>query len=199
MNYFVTSAEGFINGFFVQQLVSQQRYIYVLVCESSRERISALRTELPTWASLRIIPIYGEITAPNMGLSANDLGLLRGNVDDFFHFTTTSDIDLDEASQVARNILGTTNAIKIAELIQVRRFHHISLLARNQLFGGNPVEVRYDPHRLHIHTGQESEKVVQLHCKIPYQMHRQVAVSGVSRSRNSDSISEAYCAVKTIH
>lgn len=199
MNYFVTSAEGFIKGFFVQQVVSQQRYIYVLVRESSRERINSLLTKIPSWASLQVIPVYGDIAAPNMGLSANDLGLLKGNVDHFFHFTTVYDIDLDKASQVTRSILGTTNAIKVAQLIQAHCFHHVSPLAGSQLFSGNRLEIAYSPCRLHLHTDQESEKVVQLHCKIPYQIYGPAAVSGASRSKDIDTITETCYTTKTIH
>lgn len=88
MNYFVTGTEGLIRGLFVQQLVSLQHYIYVLVRESSRERFDALRAGIPSLASLRIIPVYGDLTAPNMGLCAIDLELLEGNAGQFFHFTT---------------------------------------------------------------------------------------------------------------
>lgn len=134
MNYFVTGTEGLLRGLFVQQLMSRQHYIYVLVRESSRDRFAALRARIPSLASLRIIPVYGDITAPNMGLSANDLELLKGNVDQFFHFTTVYDIDLDEPTQVKLNIVGTTNAIRVAQTIQAACFHHVSPLAGKQLF-----------------------------------------------------------------
>lgn len=203
MNYFVTGAEGFIRGFFVQQLVRQQRHIYVLIHESSRERFDALLTQIPSWVSRRIIPIYGNITSPNMGLSANDLGLLKGNVDQFFHFTTVYDIDLDESSQVTRNIIGTTNAIKIAQLIQAQCFHHISPLAGTQLFsetrGKDRVIADYKPDLLQFCTDQESERLVQLYCEIPYQIYRPTAVSGISHGRESGKITGTRYPAKTIH
>ena len=47
MNYFVTGATGLLWGLLVQQLVTQQGHIYVLVCESLMENIDALRAQLP--------------------------------------------------------------------------------------------------------------------------------------------------------
>ena len=111
MNYFVTGATGFIGGFFMEQLVARQGQLYVLVREASTGKLDALKARLPASAAQRITPVYGDITAPNMGLSANDLGMLKGNVDHFFHFAAIYDMAADEASQIAGNINGTANVV----------------------------------------------------------------------------------------
>ena len=203
MNYFVTGTEGLLRGLFVQQLMSRQHYLYVLVRESSRDRFAALRARIPSLASLRIIPVYGDITAPNMGLSANDLELLKGNVDQFFHFTTVYDIDLDEPTQVKLNIVGTTNAIRVAQTIQAACFHHVSPLAGKQLFretySDDMVNETDEVAPPYFRSDQESEQVVRLHCNIPYRIHRPTVVPGVPRTTDIDGIHGIYDPAKTIH
>ena len=203
MNYFVTGATGLLWGLLVQQLVTQQGHIYVLVCESLMENIDALRAQLPARASARIIPVYGDIAAPILGLSANDLEVVKGNVDQFFHFTTVCDVDLDEASQVTRTITGTTNAVRAARAMNAACIHHISSPAGDELSPGTFVEESFeevdilnDPFFL---SDNQSEKVVRLHCEIPYRLYRPAAAHGHSRPAEIARIAKAYSPFKTIH
>ena len=51
--------------------------MHVLVRESSQHKLDALKERLPAAAAERIIPVYGDITATNMGLSTDDLAKLK--------------------------------------------------------------------------------------------------------------------------
>ena len=202
MNYFVTGATGFIGGFFMEQLVARQGQLYVLVREASTGKLDALKARLPASAAQRITPVYGDITAPNMGLSANDLGMLKGNVDHFFHFAAIYDMAADEASQIAGNINGTANAVQAAQAMQAACFHHVSSIAVSGLFKGTFTEDMFDEAQnldhAYFRTKHESEKVVRQHCKIPFRIYRPAAVLGHSRTGEIDKIDGPYYSFKMI-
>ncbi len=202
MGYFVTGATGFIGGFFVEQLLARKGHIYILVRQSSREKLDALKARLPAAAAERVIAVCGDITAPNMGLSANDLAVLRGNVSQFFHFAAIYDMAADEASQAAANINGTVNAVQAAQSMQADCFHHVSSIAVSGLFRGTFREDMFEEaenlDHAYFRTKHESEKVVRQHCKIPFRIYRPSAVLGHSRTGEIDKIDGPYYSFKVI-
>jgi len=202
MNYFVTGATGFIGGFFVEQLAARKRRIYVLVRESSRDKLNALKARLPAAAAERVIPVNGDITQPNMGLSANDLTVLKGNISGFFHFAAIYDMAADEASQSAANINGTLNAVQAAQSMQADCFHHVSSVAVSGLFRGTFREDMFEEaenlDHPYFRTKHEAEKVVRQQCRIPFRIYRPSAVLGHSRTGEIDKIDGPYYSFKVI-
>jgi len=202
MNYFVTGATGFIGGFFIEQLAARQGKVYVLVRESSRDKFDKLRDRLPAAASERLIPVIGDITAVNLGLSANDLAVLKGNVGHFFHFAAVYDMAADESSQVIANINGTANAVQAAEAMTAACFHHVSSIAVSGLFQGTFREDMFEEaenlDHPYFRTKHESEKVVRQQCRIPYRIYRPAAVLGHSRTGEIDKIDGPYYSFKII-
>ncbi len=202
MNYFVTGATGFIGGFFVEQLAARQGQIHVLVRESSKQKLEALKARLPAAAAARIMPVYGDITAVNMGLSASDLSALKGKVDHFFHFAAIYDMAADEASQAAANINGTANAVQAAQAMDATCFHHVSSIAVSGLFKGTFREDMFEEaenlDHAYFRTKHESEKVVRNHCRIPFRIYRPAAVLGHSRTGEIDKIDGPYYSFKVI-
>ena len=202
MNYFVTGATGFIGGFFLEQLAARKGQIYVLVRQASREKLEALKTRLPTATAERLIPVYGDITQPSMGLSANDLSVLKGNVSQFFHFAAIYDMAADEASQAAANINGTLYAVQAAEAMQASCFHHVSSVAVSGLFRGTFREDMFEEaenlDHPYFRTKHESEKVVRQRCQIPFRIYRPSAVLGHSRTGEIDKIDGPYYSFKVI-
>ena len=202
MGYFVTGATGFIGGFFVEQLLARRGHVYVLVRQSSRAKLDALKSRLPAAAAERVIAVYGDITAPNMGLSANDLSVLNGNVSQFFHFAAIYDMAADEASQAAANINGTINAVQAAQAMQADCFHHVSSIAVSGLFRGTFREDMFEEaenlDHAYFRTKHESEKVVRQQCKIPFRIYRPSAVLGHSRTGEIDKIDGPYYSFKVI-
>ena len=202
MNYFVTGATGFIGGFFVEQLAARKGRIYILVRQSSRDKLDILKARLPAAAAERVIPVYGDITQPNMGLSANDLSVLKGNVSNFFHFAAIYDMAADEASQAAANINGTINAVQAAQAMQASCFHHVSSIAVSGLFRGTFREDMFEEaenlDHAYFRTKHESEKVVRQQCQIPFRIYRPSAVLGHSRTGEIDKIDGPYYSFKVI-
>jgi NAD(P)-dependent dehydrogenase (short-subunit alcohol dehydrogenase family) len=202
MNYFVTGATGFIGGFFVEQLLARQGTVYVLVRESSQHKLDTLRQRLPTAAAERLVPVYGDITAPHMGLSADDLAQLKSAPVQFFHFAAVYDMAADEASQIAGNINGTINAVQAAQAMDAACFHHVSSVAVSGLFQGTFREDMFDEaenlDHAYFRTKHESEKVVRKQCSIPYRIYRPAAVLGHSRTGEIDKIDGPYYSFKVI-
>jgi len=202
MNYFVTGATGFIGGFFVEQLLARQGQVHVLVRESSQHKLDALKERLPAAAAERIIPVYGDITAANMGLSTDDLAKLKGEAVQFFHFAAVYDMEADEASQIAANINGTVNAVEAAQAMDAACFHHVSSVAVSGLFKGTFREDMFDEaenlDHAYFRTKHESEKVVRQRCRIPYRVYRPAAVLGHSRTGEIDKIDGPYYSFKVI-
>jgi NAD(P)-dependent dehydrogenase (short-subunit alcohol dehydrogenase family) len=202
MNYFVTGATGFIGRFFVEQLLARQGQVHVLVRESSQHKLDALKERLPAAAAERIIPVYGDITAANMGLSVEDLARLKCEAVQFFHFAAVYDMEADEASQIAGNINGTVNAVQAAQAMDAACFHHVSSVAVSGLFKGTFREDMFDEaenlDHAYFRTKHESEKVVRQRCKIPYRVYRPAAVLGHSRTGEIDKVDGPYYSFKVI-
>ena len=82
-----------------------------------------------------------------LGVSADDVKELKGQVDHFYHLAAVYDLSADEESQVAVNIEGTRNTVEFAKAIDAGHFHHVSLDRR-----GRPVRRRVP--RGHVRRGR---------------------------------------------
>ena len=146
MAYFVTGATGFIGRFLVERLLHRAGVVYVLCRPSSLDKVDELRERLGADED-RIVPVLGDLTLPRLGVSADDLERLAGQVDDVFHLAAVYDITADTDSQRLANVEGTRHAIRFAELVRAQRFHHVSSIAAAGLFrfrqgrGLQPVEM----------------------------------------------------------
>ncbi|MBR9911111.1 MAG: SDR family oxidoreductase [Gammaproteobacteria bacterium] len=202
MSYFVTGATGFIGGFFVEQLVARPGKIHLLVREGSEHKLEALKQRLPASAWERVVAVKGDITLPNLGLSAEQLEQLSAHVEHFYHFAAVYDMAADEASQVMANVNGTLNAVQAAKVLDVKCFHHISSVAVSGLFKGTFREDMFEEAENLSHpyfrTKHDSEKIVREKCSVPYRIYRPGAVIGHSRTGEIDKIDGPYYSFKVI-
>ena len=195
MAYFITGATGFIGRYLVENLLKREGTIYVLCREASLEKVKKLREKVAD-LDARVVPIIGDLTSPNLGISDEDVSRLRGQIEHFFHLAAVYNMAAPEQDQIDANIQGTENAIETAELLQAGIFHHTSSIAAAGMYPGifredmfKEAENLDDPYLL---TKHESERLVRETCTIPYRIYRPGMVVGHSKTGEIDKIDGPY-------
>jgi thioester reductase-like protein len=202
LSYFVTGATGFIGRHLIERLLDRDGDIYVLVRESSRERLDELIDRWGGDARTRIKPVTGDLAEPRLGLDDATREQLRGSVDHFFHLAAMYDMAADETRNALLNVGGTQNAVDLANDLQPAHFHHVSSIAIAGTYEGHFTEDMFDegqtlPHSYH-RTKFESEKLVRERLETPWRIYRPAIVVGNSRTGEMDKIDGPYYFFKGI-
>ena len=100
MSYFVTGATGFIGRFLLEKLLARRGTIYVLARKGSKAKIEDLKERYPEHKE-RIVPIWGDLTKPKLGVSAEQVAEMKGKIKHLFHLAAIYDLSADAASQEA--------------------------------------------------------------------------------------------------
>ncbi len=194
MTYFVTGATGFIGRNLVERLLARDGDVYVLVREGSRERLERL---IERWGSADCIhPAIGDLTAPRLGISPEQIAELEGRVDHFFHLAAVYDMTADEETNRIANVEGTRHAVELANAINAGHFHHASSIAAAGKYKGLFREDMFDEGQKLDHpyhrTKFESEKIARTQTKVPWRVYRPAVVVGDSRTGEMDKIDGPY-------
>jgi NAD(P)-dependent dehydrogenase (short-subunit alcohol dehydrogenase family) len=201
MSYFVTGGTGFIGQNLLPLLVRRRGKVYVLVRKGSLAKLDRVKERLGKGAK-KIIPVTGDLTKPFLGLSPKQRRELEGKVDHVFHLAAIYDLRADAAKQEAANIKGTQNAIRLAEAVKARRFHHVSSIAAAGLYPGIFTEEMFDEavglENPYFRTKHDSEALVRRRCKIPWRIYRPGIVVGDSQTGEIDKIDGPYYFFKLI-
>jgi len=201
MNYFVTGGTGFLGHHLIDCLLRRKGDIYVLVRASSKAKLNKLKAG---WGSesKRVIAVTGDLSRPNLGVSAAQRRKLEGKISHFFHLAAVYDLKADAQSQEVANIQGTLNAVRFAEAVKARRFHHVSSIAAAGLYPGIFREDMFEEaHGLdnpYFRTKHESEGIVRSKCEIPWRIYRPGIVVGHSETGEIDKIDGPYYFFKLI-
>jgi len=200
VRYFVTGATGFIGRHLVERLLKRDGTICVLVREGSRARLEEL---MSSWGAEpgRIVPVIGDLTASELGVSDADRKDLEG-VDHFFHLAAIYDMSADEESNRRANVEGTRNAVALANSLGAGRFHHTSSIAVSGRFRGLFREDMFDEGQELVdpypRTKFESEKIVREELTVPWRVYRPGIVVGNSQTGQMDKIDGPYYFFKVI-
>jgi NAD(P)-dependent dehydrogenase (short-subunit alcohol dehydrogenase family) len=202
MNYFVTGATGFIGKRLVKKLLERKgAKVYFLIRKESAGKAAALRDYWGVSAA-RAIPVHGDLTRKKLGVSAEDIKKLKGEIANFYHLAAVYDLQADEESQMAVNIEGTRSAVEFAKAIEAGHFHHVSSIAAAGLYEGVFREDMFEEAENYEHpyfrTKHEGEKIVRDECKLPWTVFRPAMVVGHSVTGEMDKIDGPYYFFKLI-
>jgi NAD(P)-dependent dehydrogenase (short-subunit alcohol dehydrogenase family) len=191
MTYFVTGGTGFIGRFLIAQLLKREGDIYVLVRESSVEKLDARWGDEPG-----IKAVIGDLAKPRLGVDDDTLAALKGKIDHFFHLAAIYDMTADDEANRVANVEGTRHAVELANALEAGIFHHTSSIAAAGMYKGLFREDMFDEGQKLDHpyhrTKFESEKIARTQTTIPWRVYRPAIVVGSSETGEMDKIDGPY-------
>jgi len=196
MSYFVTGATGFIGGHLMKRLIKRRGTIYVLVRKGSDKKLTALRHSLGVGKD-RIVAVHGDLSKPRLGVSSQKISRLKGEIGHMYHLAALYDMaNEDAAESVHVNVDGTRHAVKFAEAVGAKCFHHMSSIAAAGLYRGYWREDMYEEaqnyDKPYFRTKHEAEGIVRYECEVPFRIYRPGIVVGDSKTGEISKIDGPY-------
>lgn len=127
---FITGFPGFIAGRLVERLASPDTQIFLLVqktfIDKALKDVAALAARTGT-ALENFALVEGDITLKNLGMSAEDLTIIRAQTTDVYHLAAIYDLAVEKGLAGKVNVQGTINVNDLVRsLPELRRYNYIS-------------------------------------------------------------------------
>ncbi|MDV6011508.1 SDR family oxidoreductase [Haloechinothrix sp. LS1_15] len=194
--YLVTGATGLIGRHYVELILADPdtERVWLAVRPGSEGKITKLSARWPN--ADKITTVTGDVTTERLGMTADELEALRGNVDNVVHLAALYDLTADDESNVRANVDGTANVIALCQAIEAGCLHHVSSVAVAGDYRGTFTEDMFDvgqqlPTPYH-RTKFESERLVRAQSAVPWRVYRPAVVVGHSGTGEMDKIDGPY-------
>jgi NAD(P)-dependent dehydrogenase (short-subunit alcohol dehydrogenase family) len=195
MTYFVTGATGFIGRHLLAKLLARKGEVYCLVRKGSQEKFEELRARFGADGK-RLHAVSGDLSKSSLGVSPAQRRTLTGRIKHLFHLAAIYDLAADAESQIEANVVGTRNALQLAEQIKAGCFHHTSSIAVAGLYPGVFREDMFDEaedlDHPYFKTKHDAEALVRKSAAVPYRIYRPAVVLGHSQTGEIDKIDGPY-------
>ncbi len=127
---FLTGFPGFIAGRLVERLAKSDTQFFLLVqpefIDRAMEEIEDI-AEATTTPLENFVIVEGDITRPDLGVSAEDLATIRAETTDVYHLAAIYDLAIDKDPAVTVNLDGTKNVNALVRSISgLRRYNYVS-------------------------------------------------------------------------
>jgi NAD(P)-dependent dehydrogenase (short-subunit alcohol dehydrogenase family) len=192
--YLLTGGTGLIGRQLLRRLVARKgAKVYVLVRPGSVGRLAALTSNLI--GGDRVTPLMGDLTRPDLGLSAETRQDLHGTIDHLVHLAALYDMTADEGRNEQVNVVGTERVVGLAEELEVRCLHHMSSVAvagdASEPFDEDMFDIGQDLPSAYHRTKFASEQAVRK-SGVPWRIYRPSIVVGDSVTGETDKVDGPY-------
>lgn len=187
MYIFMTGGTGFLGGRLAKELIEQGHQICMLA--RTPEKVNAQFTKEER-ASIDVLP--GDLTAYALGADEQFIDSHKGKIDLFLHMAALVKFDEELRDELFEtNVTGTKEALRLAKLMDVPRFFHVSTaytLGAKEVGG----ETLYDVSQSFLNPYEESkahaeQAVWRLRDELDVSIFRPAIIVGDSKTGEADS------------
>ncbi|HSE32642.1 MAG TPA: SDR family oxidoreductase [Pyrinomonadaceae bacterium] len=203
--FFITGFPGFIAGRLLKRLAARGAQLILLVQPALVDKAKSEIVELANAARCpteQFAIVEGDISQPNVGLSAEHLAVVRASATRVFHLAAIYDLAVSQDLARRINVEGTKNVNEVVRsLPHLRHYHHVSTCYVAGKREGRIFEsdLRHDAGFRNYY--EESKYLAELEVEalkseLPVTIHRPAVVCGDSRTGETAKYDGVYYLIR---